>query len=271
MIQLRRISLQQCIVLAFCAALVIWGCSRKKEVVEETTGTIIFTANGEDFVRQGFVDKQGWSISFDNLFVNIADPVAYMPDGEKLEATLSGEYWIDLAQGDENADPITVGKMDSVPAGNYQSLRFKVKRTAEGDYNGFSIVMIGTASKENKTVHFTVKLDEEMDYDGKEGFVGDEIKGMLKAGETTTVEMTFHFDHIFGDKEAPEDDHINTGSVGFDFFNRFIKDGKVEVDQSAMKSDKDYTTLAHAMWTLGHLGEGHCEVSNQSSAAVIEE
>jgi hypothetical protein len=94
---------------------------------------------------------------------------------------------------------------------------------------------------------------------------------MLKAGETTTVEMTFHFDHIFGDKEAPEDDHINTGSVGFDFFNRFIKEDKVDIEQSAMQSEKEYETLVQAMWTLGHLGEGHCEVSNQSSAASIEE
>jgi len=271
MTTVKRIFQQPLILIAISAAVVICGCSKKKETVEETTGTIIFTANGEDFVRQGFVDKQGWSISFENLFVNIVDPVAYMPEGEKLEAALSGAFWIDLAQGDENADPITVGKLDNVKAGNYQSLRFKLKRAAEGDYSGFSIVMIGAASKDDKTIPFTIKLDEEMDYDGKEGFVGDEIKGMLKAGETATVEMTFHFDHIFGDNEAPEDDHINTGSVGFDFFNRYVKDGKVDVEQSVMNSEKEYKTLVQAMWTLGHLGEGHCEVSSQSSAAVIEE
>lgn len=262
---------QQIIVFTLFAAMVICGCSKKKEVVEETTGTIIFTANGEDFVRQGFVDKQGWNISFDNLFVNIIDPVAYMPQGEKLEASMGGTYRVDLALGDDNADPVTIGKLDNVKAGNYQSLKFKLKRATEGDYKGFSIVMIGMASKEDKTVPFTIKLDEEMDFDGKEGFVGDEIRGMLKPGDTTTVEMTFHFDHIFGDKEAPEDDHINTGSVGFDFFKRFLKDGKVEVEQSEMKPEKDYKTLVEAIWTLGHLGEGHCEVSNQSSAGVIEQ
>ena len=270
MVKIKRSFQNLIIVFTLFAAMVMCSCSKKKEVIEETTGTIIFTANGEDFVRQGFVDKQGWNISFDNLYVNIVDPVAYMAGGEKLEVALTGEYWIDLAQGDENADPITVGKLDNVKAGNYQSLRFKLKKASEGDYKGFSVVMIGTASKEDKSIPFTIKLDEEMDYDGKEGFVGDEIKGMLKAGDTTTVEMTFHFDHIFGDKEAPDDDHINTGSVGFDFFNPFSKEGKVDVIQEDMKTAKEFKTLVQAMWTLGHLGEGHCEVSNQSSADIIE-
>lgn len=271
MLKIMRSFYQPIIVFTLFAAMVMYGCSKKKEAVEETTGIIIFTVNGEDFVRQGFIDKQGWNISFDNLFVNIIDPVAYMPSGDKLEAAVTGEYWVDLAQGDENADPINIGKLDNVKAGNYQSLRFKIKRAADGEYKGFSIVMIGTASKEDKTVPFTIKLDEEMDFDGKEGFVGDEIKGMVKPGDKTTVEMTFHFDHVFGDKEASEDDHINTGSVGFDFFNSFSKEGKVDITQEDMKSEKDYKTLIKAIWTLGHLGEGHCEVSNQSSADLIEQ
>jgi len=259
--QLTAISFTLLIVLSICS------CSKKKEeTVAKSTGTISFTANGEDFVRQGFVDKQGWNISFDNLFVNIVDPTAYMPAGEKYEAKLTGELWVDLAQGDENAEPVTVGELKDVNAANYQSLKFSLKRKSSGDYQGYTIIMIGKAVKDGNTIPFTIKLDEEMDYDGKEGYVGDEIKGVLKPDETASVEMTFHFDHIFGDKEAPEDDHINTGSVGFDFFNKFKKDGKVEISQSELKSEKEYKTLMKAAWTLGHLGEGHCDVSNQSSA-----
>ncbi len=251
--------------------LLISSCGKKKEqTVVTQTGTIVFAANGEDFVRKGFVDKQGWHISFDKLFVNIVDPTAYMPSGEKYEANLAGEYWIDLAQGDENAEPITVGALENVKAANYQSLKFSLKRRSSGEYKGYSIVMIGTAEKEGTTVPFTIQCDEEMDFNGKEGYVGDEIKGMVKPGDTASVEMTFHFDHIFGDKEAPEDDHVNTGSVGFDFFDKFRKDGKVICSQSEMKSADGYATLVKAIWTLGHLGEGHCAVSNQSSSEEIK-
>lgn len=227
-------------------------------------GTLVFKANGEDFVRQGFTDKQGWAISFDKLFVNLSGITAYNTK-DKLETTLPGDHWVDLAAGDENAEPITVGSVQGAPAGNYQSLKFRLKRAVSGNFKGNTIVMIGTAKKDDMVVPFTIALDEEMLFDGSEGYVGDEIKGMLKNKSTADVEMTFHFDHIFGDAEAPADDHINTGSVGFDFFNQFAKDGTVAVHQKEMKDKDAYKTLIHAIWTLGHLGEGHCDVTEAST------
>ena len=241
------------------------SCEKKKP---ENAGSLIFKANGEDFVRQGFIDKQGWHISFDKLFVNVVDSTAYFPGG-KILASLSGSYWVDLAAGDENADPITVGKISDVTAGNYQSLKFSLKRAASGEFAGYSVVMLGRAERQGETVDFVIKLDEEMDFDGKEGYVGEEIKGLLEPDGTTDVEMTFHFDHIFGDIEADKDDHINTGSVGFDFFNQFAQDGKVEVSQADLVNSDGYSILVKAIWTLGHLGEGHCEVANQSSKGNI--
>lgn len=240
------------ILLVFFLVTLFSGCKKQ-------AGTIIFTANGEDFVRQGFIDKTGWEISFDNVFVNIADPTAYMPEADGAEAVLKGNYWIDLAAGDENADPITIGKVEDVKAGNYQSLKFKLRTGKEGTYAGFSIVMTGTASKKGDTKRFFIKLNEEILFDGKEGYVGDNIKGILKAGGSTSVEMTFHFDHIFGDIEAPADDHINTGSVGFEFFNEYAKAGMVDITQDELKSAGEYSILIKSIETLGHLGEGHCE------------
>ena len=248
--------------------LCLFGCGKKEQAASlSRAGTMLFVANGEDFVRKGFVDKQGWKIAFDNLYVTIVDPVAY---GKPGEAVLKGSFWVDLAKGDKDADPISVGKTENVKAGNYQSLKFKIRKATSGEYKGYSIVMIGTAEKEGTKVPFVIKLDEEMDYDGKEGYVGDEIKGMVPAGGTAEVEMTFHFDHIFGDNEAPADDHINTGSVGFDFFNQFVKNGKVAIAQSDMTKSKGYDVLLKAIWTLGHLGEGHCECINQSSADSVK-
>jgi hypothetical protein len=247
------------------SVLILSSCTK----TPQGTGTIIFTANGEDFVREGFVSRDGWAISFDKVYVNIVDPTAYnSKDG--LKSILKNAYFVDLAAGDAKAEPIVVGQNEKVLHGNYQSLKFSIKKAASGEYKDSSIIMIGTAKKAGKSVNFTIRLDEELDFDGKEGFVGDEVKGVLAENGKTSVEMTFHFDHIFGDKEAGAGDHINTGSVGFDFFNAHAKDGKVDVTQVMLKNSPAYGTLIKAISTLGHLGEGHCEVSNMTSSSYLK-
>lgn len=240
---------------------IVFSCKKQ-------TGTLIFKANGEDFVRQGFIDKNNWHITFNKLIINIVNPTSYSINDNNLNAELKGSFTVDLAEGDENAQPISIGKLESIPEGNYQSLKFDIKRINEGDNKGYSIIMVGTAKKDNLSIPFTIKLDEEMTFDGKEGYVGDELKGNVTAGQEADVEMTFHFDHIFGDIEAEALDHVNTGSVGFDFFYQFAENGVVNVSQDMMKNKAEYPTLVHAIWTLGHLGEGHCEVSNQTSKDI---
>jgi hypothetical protein len=231
-------------------------------------GSIVFTANGEDFVRRGFVDKHGWSISFEKLYINIVEPTAYIPDGDGA-VVLEGSHWVDLAEGGEEAEPIVMGSVQEVPPANYQALRFALRRAGEGPYAGSSIVMIGSAERQGVQVPFTILLDEEMAFDGPEGYVGEELKGLLQPGSTTEVEMTFHFDHVFGDNEADAEDHINTGSVGFDFFYAFAENGVVDVCQEDLQGAEGYGTLVRALWTLGHLGEGHCGVSQQSSKDIL--
>lgn len=260
---MKKIILSAFIIISL-SALFLSSCAK----APEGNGTIIFTANGEDFVREGFTSKDGWQISFDKVYVNIVNPTAYNKEG--LKSMLQGAFFVDLAAGDSKAEPVEVGKTEKVLKGNYQSLKFSIKKASTGDFKGSSIVMIGTAKKAGKSVSFTVKLDEEMDFDGKEGFVGDEVKGVLAENGKTSVEMTFHFDHIFGDKGAAATDHINTGSVGFDFFNAFVKDGKLEVTQEMLKKSSDYGKLIKAIATLGHLGEGHCDVSNMTSASYLK-
>ena len=222
-----------------------------------------FKANGEDFVKNGFVGKNKWRIDFDHLFVNIANIKAYNSE-KNLEIKLNNKYWIDLKSIDK--DGLTpVDTVKNVKPGNYQSLNFELKRAFSGEYKDYSIVIIGKAKKNNKTIPFKIKLDEEMLFVGKEGFVGDQIKGLLKENGTAETEMTFHFDHIFGDDNSPASDHVNTESVGFDFFNQFVKNGKVDVSQKELKTTKNYKTLIKAIWSLGHLGEGHCDTFKQSS------
>jgi hypothetical protein len=254
------------------AAVLLAGCGKQGQNAPsrgttDGAGTLVFTANGEDFVREGFVDKHGWAIAFENVFVNLNDPTAY---GEPGEAVLEGTHWVDLAAGDEEAEPVVVGRVADTPAGNYQSLRFGLRRRQTAPYEGASIVLVGVAEKGDRSLPFEIRLSEEMDFDGKDGYVGDEIKGMLAPDGESEVEMTFHFDHIFGDAEAADDGHINTGAVGFGFFAEFAEDGEVSVSQAELSDAKGFAKLMRSVWSLGHLGEGHCACSNQTSAALVE-
>jgi hypothetical protein len=125
--------------------------------------------------------------------------------------------------------------------------------------------MIGSAEKDARIVPFRILLDEQMRFDGKEGYVGDEVKGVVKRGAVADVEMTFHFDHIFGDSEAAADDHINTAATGFEFFYAYAEDDVVDITQSRLQDGSQYPTLIRSLWSLGHLGEGHCDVSETTT------
>ena len=72
--------------------------------------------------------------------------------------------------------------------------------------------------------------------------------------------MTFHFDHLFGDLTSAPEEHVNSRSPGFALFLDYEKEGKIHVKQDEMKGHGSYPLLLGAIESLGHLGEGHCEV-----------
>ena len=56
------------------------------------TGTLAFYANGESFIRDGFLSKDGWRIDFDHFFVNITGATALQATAEETdEAAGTGE------------------------------------------------------------------------------------------------------------------------------------------------------------------------------------
>jgi hypothetical protein len=217
------------------------------------TGTLEFYANGEDFVRQGFVSKDGWSIQFDHVYITLSDVTAYQTDppyDPQLGAGINGKYTvgldkvytIDLAEGDEDALPILVGKISDVPAGHYNAVSWKMVKAESGPAAGYSLVMIGTAQKDGQSIDFVINVEEECDYQCGE-YVGDERKGIVQDGGTADLEMTFHFDHIFGDADTPLDDELNLAAIGFEPFAG-----------GAQGEEVINMTELH----LGHVGEGHC-------------
>lgn len=257
---------------ALLASSILLGSS-ETSATEENTGILQIRANGEDFVREGFVSKDGWQITFDKLYVNLAEVTAYQTEPpynaqtggqpEALETVLLvREETVDLALGEETADPILVAEAPAAP-GRYNALSWKMPKAAEGPAAGYSLVAIATASKDGQTIPFTLKIDEEMQFTCGD-FVGEERKGILQPGGKADLEATFHFDHLFGDGEAPPDDEINTGALGFAPLAALAEDGKLEADAVTLQqklSPADYNQFKAILPSLGHVGEGHCHES----------
>ena len=235
-------------------------------------GTLQFYANGEDFVRQGFVSKDGWSISFDHVFIHLGDVAGYQTDppydpheGGEIDADeevgLDGTYLIDLAEGGPDAEPILVGQVPDAPAGRYNALGWRMLKATDGPAAGYSLVIVGSGEKEGQRVGFVIQVDTEYEYACGE-YVGDQRRGILQEGGNADLEMTFHFDHIFGDAETPLDDALNVEAPGFEPFAVVAGGaGMLQADlgelQEAM-APADYQKLIDILPTLGHVGEGHC-------------
>lgn len=240
-------------------------------------GSLTLVANGEDFVRQGFVSKDGWKIDFDNVYVNISEATAYSTESsfepqegntkediqykDKVDL-VSTSQTLDLAAGDESAEAIIVAEAD-VPLDFYNALSWKLD-TAEADSPaaGSTIALQGTATKDGETIDFNIGLNNPTEYICGE-FVGDERLGIVEASSPGKVEATLHFDHIFGDFDTPPEDALNQDALGFEPLANLASNGTLEVDNDTLSSQlspEQYQQLAEAVTGLGHVGEGHCVI-----------
>lgn len=235
------------------------------------TGSLELKANGEDFVREGFVSKDGWHIRFDHVYVTLAEVEAYQTDppydpheagAPQATATvrLDGTFTVDLAEGDEQAEPLLVGAVPDAPAGHYNALHWKMVRADSGPAAGYALVITGAAEKDGQTIQFTVRIEREYEYTCGD-YVGDERKGFVSKDGTADLEMTFHFDHVFGDAGTPADDELNVDAPGFAPFAAISRDGSLDIDLAGLEAElgsTEYQMLVEILPTLGHVGEGHC-------------
>lgn len=242
-------------------------------------GTLSLVANGEDFVRQGFVTKDGWQIDFDHVYVSLTEATAYQSEpayepekGDTVDdinyretvSLLDSPQIIDLAAGEADAQPILVKKVNA-PSGFYNALAWTVAPAGDNTFiPSQTIVLQGTATKDGETIDFELGFDTPLKYTCGE-FIGDERKGIVQDGETAEVETTFHFDHIFGDSETPADDPLNQDALGFQPLADLAEGSTLNIDQDALAtelSSENYQKLTEAIAGLGHVGEGHCAISS---------
>ncbi len=237
----------------------------------QASGVLEFRANGEDFVRDGFTSKDGWDIQFLNLYVTLDDVAAYQTDPPYSAedgaapvsdnvANLAGPITLDLAEGDETADPILVATLPDAEIGQYNAISWRMINATEGASNGATLQMVGFAEKDGERVDFTINVEQEYEYVCGE-YVGDVRKGFLDDGGTADVEMTFHFDHVFGDAGSDLGEALNVGALGFGPLAAIAQDGQINADMAAlseMLTADDFATLESTLQTLGHVGEGHC-------------
>ena len=248
-------------------SILLVGCGGDDEAV----GTLEFRANGEDFVREGFVSKDGWSISFDHVYIVLSDVAAYQTDPPydpessggleaEVEVKLDGVHTVDLAAGGENAPPILVGQVQDVAVGHYNAISWKMVKASSGAAAGYSLVIVGTADKDDQSIAFSIKVEQEYEYSCGD-YVGDVRKAIVQEDGTADLEMTFHFDHLFGDADTPLSDELNLGAVGFDPFADIAAGGELDEDLAGLQaklSSEDYQAMVDILPTLGHVGEGHC-------------
>lgn len=256
-------------------AAVLIGCSPTASPQRNTSdamGTLEIRGNGEDFVRKGFVSKDGWQIAFDHVWVNLADVTAYQSEpayhpqtnpslNSKIQVSLAETTTIDLAKKD-TSETILIGDVSAQP-GHYNALSWRMTQASKGEAKGYSILMQGTATKAGKTLPFSIGIDQDLGFICGD-FVGDERKGFLAAGAQADLEATFHFDHLFGDGTLTPGDELNRDALGFDPLAKLAQQERIEVSLSTLKNQLppvDYQRLLAILPSLGHVGEGHCHAN----------
>jgi hypothetical protein len=152
----------------------------------------------------------------------------------------------------------------SAPVGSYNAIAWSVVNNPQDES---SIILDGIAKKDDRTINFLLKFPLELNYVCGE-FVGDERKGIVTANQMAELETTFHFDHIFGDAQTPADDELNQGALGFEPLAVIAgNQDTLDIDLMTLEqqlSPEDYNKLQDNLQSLGHVGEGHCRLTNNS-------
>lgn len=279
------------------AALVVLGCGS-----DDATGSVRVNIDGEDGALVGYPNgsgedviafSDGWSLTFDHVFVSIRDFRLQAIDGD--DAMLStDQVVVDLHSGVADAYDF-----DGVPARRWDRVSYRISpvtadtRTIGVDdadkdrmvAGGYSLLLEGTAVNGDRSVAFSfgiplaVHSSECID-------ATDETEGMVVTESgTSEASITIHLDHLFFDSYATEEPDMRFEAIAAEAEDGMVTlpmlmaqsitdvrdaDGEPIVDgEEAVVYDpgplaidgstlRDYILAASS--TVGHFqGEGHCE------------
>ncbi|AFZ46226.1 hypothetical protein Cyast_0245 [Cyanobacterium stanieri PCC 7202] len=260
------------------------GCGSPDTTQQQGDGTLItppdmvqgggflqLMADGEDFIIEGFETKDGWDINFDHVYITVNDVIAYQtnpPFEAESDAPLEAQEsvnlivsptTVDLMLGRENNPAILVTEIEA-PPGHYNAISWQMYNQADG---ASSLRLLGRAEKDGQEIQFNLNFPMNIAYTCGE-FVGDERKGIVNEGETAEIHMTFHFDHIFGDAGKDDNHEVNVNAPGFEPMANLAENGTLDVDLETLQnnlSEEDYQRLENSILELGHVGEGHCRIT----------
>lgn len=243
----------------------------------EAEGILEIRASGEDRAVDGFTSKDGWELSFDHIYVTFDQVTAFQSDppfdaqaDDSIQAVqevrLPELRTVDLTADPDDEDSVLIDEV-AAPVGRYNALSWKMARATDGPAEGYSMVFQGTATRDGETINFTLRMSPEFTYTCGD-FIGDERKGILEADSMADLQATFHLDHLFGDAGKAEDDSTNLMALGFEPLANLAEDGVVDVstdELAELLSPEEYAMLTDMVIPeLGHVGEGHCQVSELS-------
>ncbi len=250
------------VMLAMGLVSVATGCAQAEP--ETSTGQLRLVANGEAFTHEGLITKDGWEVEFERVMLNLDAVVASQNDAMAQDESdapsqavvlVDEPMVVDLTEGEAGA--VTVVTQDAVSTGAYTAIAWQLVSQPDTP----AIQLIGVARKDDTTLNFQLQFDRPFVYECGE-YVGDQRKGLVKPDETGELEITTHWDHLFGDGTSAPDDEINTGALGFTPIAAFANEGTVTISYSELMqklSPEDAEILTKTLDGMGHVGEGHCE------------
>lgn len=263
------------VALVAAAALATTGCPSE----EGESGILKVEIWGEDFIAKGIPAHEfadGWAVTFDRFLVNVGAvsvaeagraPVIDEPDFWVHD--LSTLYW-----------PATIAEA-VVPAADYSHTAYTIApataastaaNAEQADVQrmideGLSVLIEGTATKDDRTVAFTWGFSTTTVYDPchSGGFVAD--------GDEGVVQITIHGDHLFYDDAVSEEPSLRFEDMaaadadedGTLTAAEMAAYGILALDHYGVGSldiDDLWGFVSHMTTTLGHIdGEGHCETN----------
>ncbi|GAB4346106.1 MAG: DUF4382 domain-containing protein [Cyanophyceae cyanobacterium] len=227
-------------------------------------------ANGEAFVQEGLTSRDGWQVTFDRVMVGIQDVVAYQTE-PPFDAQAAAPLTAPVSAPIPTAEPVNLKVAEgaelpavgtaTAAAGRYNALSWHLAPTiaTEGG-NRASILLVGQAMKDGRTVPFTIAVAPDLRFECGD-YVGDERKGIVTA-DGGELEITLHFDHWFGDASLAATDPMNQDSLGFEPLAALAQGDRLTLEPQAIAQlpAPVQETLTKVFNNLAHVGEGHCRL-----------